>query len=172
VRKTYLPRLYSARGFAYFGSGGSPGNAIKINLATFTRADALILADAEYGVSSAVIDIANGYAYFGTKNIGRVIRVDINPAHPFARQGSINLQPGEEDPISAVIEPTHNFAYFGLNSNPGVVVKIDIRPLGRTFSRFDGIPLDGSEEISHFIYHRYHERVCLLWHRNRTRYHY
>src|SRR5690348_3972733 len=58
----------SAAGFAYFGTGNSPGILVKVRLADFTRVGSLTLNAGENIPTSAVIDSAAGFAYFGTGN--------------------------------------------------------------------------------------------------------
>ena len=101
-------------GFAYFGSDNS---IIKISLSTFQRVDSIVLdpAEAPGGISSAVIDVAGGYAYFGTVGSsvpGEIIKVDLST---FKRVGSA-LVPTTAFPYVlpiAVMDAPHGYAYFG-----------------------------------------------------------
>jgi hypothetical protein len=52
---------------------------VKVRLSDFTRVGSLTLNTGEYGLRSAVIDTANGFAYFGTgTSPGKVVRVDLS----------------------------------------------------------------------------------------------
>jgi Divergent InlB B-repeat domain/K319L-like, PKD domain len=111
-----------------------------------TRTDTITLNTGEGHFFSAVIDGANGYAYFGTDTTpGRVVKVDVNPSHTFTRTGGITLNTGENGLRSAVIDSANGFAYFGTYyTSPGKVVKVDVNQ-SRTFTRTDGITLNTGE---------------------------
>lgn len=84
-------------------------------------------------LSSAVIDPAAGYAYFGTGNqpSGSIIKVRLSD---FTRVSSLNLTSYNENWfVSAVIDPSHGFAYFGQLGGDLVRIRIS------DFSRVDAI---------------------------------
>src|SRR5439155_21235918 len=64
--KLFSAVIDSANGFAYFGTGTSPGVVVRVSLSDFTRVGALTLNTGEANLFSAVIDSAYGFAYFGT----------------------------------------------------------------------------------------------------------
>ncbi len=96
----------------------------------------LTLNGGEDNLSAAVIDAANGYAYFGTfTSSGIIIKVDLAT---FQRVGALTLDPGEDILTSAVLDDVDGFAYFGTATAPGIVVKIDLS----TFTRASAVTLD------------------------------
>ena len=78
---------------------------------------------------SAVIDTANGFAYFGavTYPQGRVVKVRLSD---FTRVGALTLNDGERG-FCAVIDTANGFAYFGAPTIPGTVVKVRLLDLTR-----------------------------------------
>lgn len=120
--------LIDSSGFAYFGIRApsfppqGPGAVVKIRLSDFTRVGTLSLASVPGGayIQSAVIDINNGFAYFGAS--GSIAKIRLSD---FSLNGTISLPPPANGGLtSAVIDPSKGFAYFGVASAPGVVVKI------------------------------------------------
>ena len=95
----------------------------------FARLDALTL-EYYHGTGPAVIELAKGYAYFGGATYWRngVVKVDVNPAHPFAVVGYTfpTDVSGEKNMVSAVIDTTHGIAYFGTETDPGIVIRIKL----------------------------------------------
>src|SRR5438874_1823330 len=90
--------------------------------AVFTRVDALTLNSGENGLSSAVIDRAAGFAYFGTDTSpGIVVKVRLSD---LTRVGALTLNPGEDSLATAVIDSANGYAYFGTDTVPGIVVKV------------------------------------------------
>ncbi len=143
--------------YAYFGNDNAPGQVVKVDLSTFQIAGVLtLLHDAppavtgEDNLTSAVIDPAGRYAYFGTtdslsdttRTAGRVVKVDLAS---FTRVGAVTLAPGETWLQSAVMDPLGRYAYFGaagVGSTAGSIVRIDLA----TFQRAGAVGLDGAEE--------------------------
>ena len=73
-----------------------------------------------------VIDVPNGYAYFGTYNTpARIIKVALGTgsADP-VRLGSTLLSTGEDNLRCAVIDPAHGYAYFGTGTSPAKIIKV------------------------------------------------
>jgi len=100
----------------------------------------LTLSPTEDGLTSAVIDTANGFAYFGTFTAsGKVVKVNLKT---FTRVGVITLNTGEDVLNSAVIDTLHNYAYFGTLTVPGQVVKINLA----TFTRVGALTLQPGED--------------------------
>jgi hypothetical protein len=111
--------------YAYFGTNTNyegfddqPNweHLVKIDLATFARADTLQVEGA--GLESGVIDPAGRHAYFGTDDLemysGTLVRVGL------ARFGRVVSRPHryfDSDLVSAVIDPAGRYAYFG--TRPG-----------------------------------------------------
>lgn len=129
----YFPSavIDEVEGFAYFGTGvptgdpvTHPARIVKVDLATFTLVDTLTLEAGEDRLPAAVIDPANGFAYFGVAaSPARVVRVNLIT---FEREGALTLGPGEDLIRSAVIDRSRGFAYFGTWTSPGRVVKVDL----------------------------------------------
>ena len=104
------------------------------------RIDALTLGTEQDLVRSAVIDTANGFAYFGTfTDPGRIVKVDLGT---FQAVDEIVLEPNENKLRSAVIDTANGYAYFGTSTQPGSVVKIDLN----TFTRVGAITLNAGED--------------------------
>jgi hypothetical protein len=90
---------------------------------------ALTLYGNENYLTSAVIDTANGYAYFGTNTApGIVVKVRLSD---FTRAGALTLSEGENWLHSAVIDTVNGFAYFGTDTSPGRIVKIKLTDFTR-----------------------------------------
>jgi len=117
----------TANGFAYFGAGTNeqgpaPGIIVKVRLSDFTRVAALTLNPDESGPCTGAIDVANGFAYFGTQTFpGTVVKIRLSD---FTRVGAVTLNPGEDFLTSAVIDISSGFVYFGTADFPGVIVKV------------------------------------------------
>jgi uncharacterized repeat protein (TIGR01451 family) len=137
-----------SNGFAYFGtftgSYQTPARVIQVDINpsnTFAREDGITL---EYLpiIDSAVADLTNGYAYFGTDTSpAQVIKMDLRNG---SRVGTLTFDAGEDYATSAVIDVSEGFAYFGLASSDGMVVKVDLS----TFTRVGSITLDPFEEFN------------------------
>jgi len=105
-----------------------------------TRVGALTLNTGENTLYSAVIDTANGYAYFGTETApGIVVKVRLSD---FTRVGALTLNLGENLLRSAVIDTANGYAYFGTITSPGIVVKVDLS----TFTRVGALTLNTGED--------------------------
>src|SRR2546422_986894 len=90
--------IYSAARFAYFGTVAlppgttNPAVIVKVRLSDFTRVDSLTLNTGESYLSSAVIDSAGGFAYFGTFTFpGIIVKVRLSD---FTRVDSLTLNTG------------------------------------------------------------------------------
>jgi len=77
-----------------------------------SRSGSLPLNPGEDFLASAVIDLAAGFAYFGTASgvPGIIVKVRLSD---FTRVGALTLNSTEYDLASAVIDPAAGFAYFG-----------------------------------------------------------
>lgn len=88
----------------------------------------LILEEGENALASAVIDEANGYAYFGTGSgtfPARVIKVALGDGtSPPTRVGTATMAQGEAFLDAAVIDAENGYAYFGTLTQPGRVIKV------------------------------------------------
>jgi len=134
----------SASGFAYFGTASGllsptqPDQIVKVRLSDFTRVGALALSRGEVGdLRSAVIDAANGFAYFGIcASPSIVVKVRLSD---FTRVGTLRLD--ESYLSSAVIDTGNGFAYFGTNTDLGIVVKVRLSD----FTRVGAIVLESGE---------------------------
>src|SRR5436309_1754887 len=84
----------------------------------FDPVASLTLKSGEIRLRSAVVDTANGFAYFGTSTSpGIIVKVRLSD---FSRVGALTLNTGEDSLISAVIDTTKGFAYFG-STDPGII---------------------------------------------------
>jgi hypothetical protein len=117
--------------------GGAP--AAPQSATPFARLGALPMNAGENALLCAVIDTANGFAYFGTDTTpGRVVKVSLST---FARVGALTLNAGENSLQSAVIDAANGYAYFGTDTSPGIVVKVQLS----TFTRAGALTLNASE---------------------------
>jgi len=102
------------------------------------------------GLSSAVIDTVNGYAYFAVASVGQLQgQTDQNSGHivrirlfDFTVDSTLTLGPGQYGALhAAVIDPAGGFAYFGVSSSNGgssVIVRIRLSD----FSLAGSMPLN------------------------------
>jgi len=121
-------------GYAWFGARPSfvPGKVVKVALGEGadppTRVGAVELEPGERYLTSAVIDAANGYAYFGTSELNdpvNVVKVALGEGNaPPTRVGAVTLNDGDSRLSSAVIDAENGYAYFGTSTDPGRVVKV------------------------------------------------
>lgn len=124
-------------GFAYFGNGGTtPGLVVKVALGSGdnppSRIGRISLAPKEYNLNIGLIDIKNGFAYFGSH--GYIIngsegyglaKVALGTSNlPPTRLGSLFLAAGEDSVSCGVIDAVNGYAYFGTDTYPGKVVKV------------------------------------------------
>jgi hypothetical protein len=99
----------------------------------FERVGGLTLPTGEDRLTSAVMDPAGRFAYFGTQTVpGRVVKVDLATSTHVA---TLTLAAGEDYLLSAVIDPAGRYAYFGTYTSPGRVVKIDLDSFTRVGAR-------------------------------------
>ncbi|MBI5374152.1 MAG: hypothetical protein HZA77_01880 [Candidatus Schekmanbacteria bacterium] len=184
----------TANGYAYFGAHISdfdpdpskPGKIIKIDIdpnRSFARVDAIDFTgypDESY-FGAAVMDTNNGYAYFSTDigpdnsntNLGKIIKIDVNPSRSFARIGSITLPVGENFLRSAVIDRNNKYAYFANrnNTNNARIVKIDLENFERVNSiivstdlgtNFRTAFIDPINEYAYFSNYNYHSPTKII----------
>ncbi len=116
--------------FAYFGTNDANGATgayiVKINTNTFQKVgSSLGLNDGEDYLTSAVIDVTNGYAYFGTyTDPGIVVKIRLSD---FTRNAAVTLTAGNSNLAAAVIDVTNSAAYFGTDTTiPARVIKINL----------------------------------------------
>jgi len=126
----------TTNGYAYFGTGTSPGIVAKVSLGSSTASPSLIgsvtLSSGMDGLYSAVIDTTNGSAYFGTGTVpGIVVKVSLGSgtASP-SLVGYVTLSSGMDILYSAVIDTTNGSAYFGTGTSPGIMAKINVTTWG------------------------------------------
>src|SRR2546427_175621 len=142
-----------AGGFVYFGTGapslgtGSATGAItKIRISDFTKVGTLVLNPGEGNLCSAVIDTANGFAYFGAGTNeqgpvpGIIVKVRLSD---FTRVAALTLNPDESGPCTGAIDAANGFAYFGTQTFPGTVVKIRFSD----FTRVGAVTLNPGEDF-------------------------
>lgn len=122
--------------FAYFG-GYTPNSVYKLNLTTFTKQAQLNFVDGEQEIMSGVIDVQNGFSYWGDYGT-YVVKVRLSD---FTKVDRISLA---GTPWEAAIDVPHKFAYFATGSNPSTLVKIDLT----TFSQVESIVITGSYNLN------------------------
>src|SRR2546427_3139626 len=95
--------------------------AVALSLATspeakaFSRVGTLSLNTGEDNLRAAVVDTANGFAYFATFTSPSII-VKIRLSD-FTRVASLTLNAGDGNVTSAVIDSAAGFAYFGTGTS-------------------------------------------------------
>ncbi len=102
---------------------------MKIQLASLREVGSLTLKQGEAEMRSAVIDISNGFAYFGL-GLGHpgVVRIDLAN---FTEAGTVfvftDAYPNNVL-LSVVIDSHHGYAYFGSGGGrpAGVVIRISL----------------------------------------------
>ena len=117
-------------GYAYFATLSAGGTTyptvVKIGMTSGSAAPVRIGAvpldgTTAYSIGSAVLDVGNGYGYFGTYDVSLVpakvfkIALGAGPAPP-TLLGSVTLSagpPAERELSCAVIDPVSGYAYFG-----------------------------------------------------------
>lgn len=102
--------------------------------------DGDVAVSGDIATSTAVIDVAGRYAYFGTSaSPAQIVKVDLST---FAHVGVITLAQGEDRAVSSVIDAAGRYAYFGTHTTPGRVVRIDLE----SFQRVDAVTLVAGED--------------------------
>jgi len=149
-----------ASGHAWFGTGSAPfgtetshGRVVKVALGAGsdppTRVGAVTLEDGEERLTSAVIDPASGYAWFGTGLLdgytpGRVVKVALGAgSDPPTRVGAVTLEAEEGGLYSAVIDPASGHAWFG--TRWGRVVKVALGTGSGPPARVGAVTLEEGE---------------------------
>jgi len=131
--------------FAYIGKSvsrkftGGGGIVVKISLADFTVVGTLNLNQDENELYSSVVDVTNGFAYFGgglSDDYGNAITVKIVKIRlsDLTRVSALTLNPGESRVRSGIIDTANGFAYFATS---GSIVRIRLSD----FTRVDAINL-------------------------------
>ena len=103
----------------------NPGSTLYADGA-IQRLESVVLNTGENLIYCAVMDEANGYAYFGTlTSPGRVVKMKINEngGAPI-RVGALTVNSGENEFLSAAIDTVNGYAYFGTYTSPGRIVKV------------------------------------------------
>ncbi|MDQ4132534.1 MAG: Ig-like domain-containing protein, partial [Actinomycetota bacterium] len=118
----------------------SDTHTVHLEIRNFKRDDAITLPSGESALTTAVVDPAGRYAYFGTFSRDQVVKVDLTS---FERMGSITLQRPDGASIvlrSAVIDPVGRYAYFAGDAE---VFKVDLE----RFEQVDRLVLEPNEEV-------------------------
>ncbi len=114
-----------------------------VNAQTFARIGALSM-DPGVWLSSAILDSAAGFAYFGlvpnTSGPGSVVKIRLSD---FTVVGKLRLDPGESPAVS-VIDVAAGFAYFATSSD---IVKIRLSD----FTRVGALVLNPGESAGTFV---------------------
>ena len=100
--------------------------------------------------ASAVIDTANGYAYFGTgaTNPGAVVKVSLGAGTaPPTRVGMVFLNPDEAGFYSGVIDTSNGYAYFATAGMPSIVVKVALGAGANPPARVGAVTLNAGENV-------------------------
>lgn len=120
-----ISALADRTGYGYFGTNS--GQIIKVRLSDFTRAATLNLPYPYEYLSTGAVDIAGGYAYFGTDTApGRIHRIRLLD---FSDAGVLTLEPGDDHLTAAAIDEVGDYAYFGTRT--GLVVKVRLADFSR-----------------------------------------
>ena len=139
---------YSDRSLA-FSDRASPGTALKASPddAGMARVGGEVLGGAEKSLISGVIDLAGGYAYFGTyTSPGIVVKVALGSGSDLpTRVGAVTLNSGEDVLTNAVIDPPNGYAYFGTYTSPGIVVKVALGSGSNPPTRVGAVTLNSGE---------------------------
>jgi hypothetical protein len=129
----YYDKIVVGQQITLTASGGS----------ALARVGALTLNTGENSLYTGVLDVGNGYAYFGTSTSpGIVVRVRLSD---FTRVGALTLNTGENSLYTSVIDAANGYAYFGTYTSPGRVVKIRLSD----FTRVGALTLNTGENYLH-----------------------
>lgn len=138
---TAVPLMDPAGMFLCVGIRTVPGAIVKVELATFTETDRLILPSGLDDIISGVIDETGSFAYFGLNTSpGKVVKINLAS---FTQAGVLTLEPGEDQVKSAIISADGQYGYFGTDTNPGKIIKVDLQ----TMQRLDVLTLLPSEGL-------------------------
>lgn len=107
------------------------------NQSAMTR---LRLYEGENNVISSVLDVTNGYAYFGLDSSpGKIIKMRLSD---FTRVDTLVLADDEDHVGTGVLDAAHGYAYFGVNSSLGSKI-IQVRL--SDFTRVADLPMQTVE---------------------------
>ncbi|MDX2177510.1 MAG: hypothetical protein SF028_13680 [Candidatus Sumerlaeia bacterium] len=146
----------TANGYAYVGTRVSrPARVVKFALgagsAPPSRVGAVTLLTGENDLSSEAIDVANGFAYFGTYTTpGIVVKVALGDgSDPPTRVGALTLQTGESELVSAVIDIGSGYLYFGTDELAAYLVKVAVGSGSNSPTRIGRVSLLPGESYLH-----------------------
>lgn len=118
-------------GYALFGTNNAPGRIVKIALGEGSslpsRLGSIALQITENYLTSAAMDVGNGFAYFGTDmpGVNKVIKIDPGEGSQLpVRIGSTALQDQDKYLLSGVIDDGQGYLYFGTYTSPASLVKV------------------------------------------------
>lgn len=121
--------------FAYFGTMTSPSMVVKVqvpdgvSVTSMTVISSITLPAGLDYLSAAVIDVQNGFAYFGSSTTtGAVAKIQLSN---FTLAGTLTFNSGEGAVASVVIDTTNQLAFFGTHDSPGKIVKVKLPGLTR-----------------------------------------
>lgn len=124
-----------SKGYVYFGTGDLVTKVLKLRISDMTCVAELPFEDDEYGIYSAVIDTANGYAYFPLmmhgvlQAPGAVVKVRLSD---FTRVKQLVMKDVNETLFACgVIDTVRGFAYFGTHASPAKIVKVRLSDFTR-----------------------------------------
>jgi hypothetical protein len=103
-------------GYAYYGTGSTPGKIIKIRLSDFTRVGDITLLAGEGPLLAAVIDENAGFAYFGTFTTpAKIIKIDLAT---FTRVADVTLPLLDFPGLPFITTIRNGIGYFCSDSQP------------------------------------------------------
>lgn len=95
-----------------------------LSFAVITEGLSVSLPSGESNLTAAVVDAANGFAYFGTNtNPAAVIKIRLSD---LTQVSSVTLPSAAILLRSAVIDTGRRFAYFGTEQSPGGIVQVNL----------------------------------------------
>ena len=130
-------------GFAYFGN--DEGNIFKVRLSDLSHVSTLNIPQIRSELNCAVIDTANGFAYFGHGIRPGVVKIRLSD---FTEASNVAFSRGENNLGAAVIDTTTGFAYFGTGGQPGLIIKLRLS----NFTIVGVLALDDTPESSEYSF--------------------
>ena len=135
-------------GLIYFGRRTTTANVLKLDPSSDTFVDSVDMPLSTSRYTTGFIDTDNDYGYFAYSNFeysaplshGGVARVKLSD---LSDQGLLAFNTLEDNISSVAVDKTNGFAYFGTNTEPALIVKVDLN----TFSRVGSITLPVGEGL-------------------------
>lgn len=123
-------------GYYYFGTNQDPGRILKV-YSVFNITSTLTLPPMYGSPTTAIIDIKNGFAYFGGMHtgqfVGYVVKISLND---FRVVDSLLFSSTYDGiPTTAVIDVGNGFSYWGTDS--GRIIRVSHHPAPNTSNQLD-----------------------------------